>query len=185
MTGLRPAVVLCLCASFLACTGDDPAGPAGLEAAFNANGAGTCQSFRAEGISYAVGPTTFSGSAQAWIGGVAVPVSVVTELTGAVGKGQPAVDAKGAQVVTTSHHFDFGAGNTISTEDMARLIPTSTDGLFKLVSTLRITSATGTFAGAAGNSNASFTTDPSSAMDMRAWPTVTWSFDTRLCGYSG
>jgi len=187
MATLRTAAATLLSASLLACAADDSAGPAGPEVAYSASGAvgKMCQSFRAQGVSFATGPTTFSGSAQVWIGGVELPVSVVTELTGPVSMGQLPAQARGAQVVTTSHQFDFGNGNTLLTQDRARLIPGSPAGVFKLISTLRIVASTGTFADVVNNPNPSFTTDPSSTMDLRAWPTVEWSFDANICGYDG
>jgi len=50
----------------------------------------------------------------------------------------------------TSHTFDFGGGNSFTTLDKAKLEPTDTPGVFRIISNLEIVSGTGIFAGAHG-----------------------------------
>jgi hypothetical protein len=182
---LTRAAVLILTASLVAC-GPDATGAAAdpLAPAFAAGGsaASPCETFRAAGQTFAVNEYTFQGLATVWIGGRdAMEASVTTYLTGSIKQGN---SSAGAQVVTTSHVFDFGDGNTFVTEDKTRLVPTATPGLLKLLSSLRVVHGTGTFAGVTQRPGPVIAGDPTSTMNLAAFPPVaTWSFDARICGY--
>jgi hypothetical protein len=186
-TRVVPAIITVALLS--ACAPESPLAPADLPLAdavvAGSHAPGACQAFRASGQTFGISPYAFQGQASVWIGtGDAMIATVTTTLTGAVKQGNP---ARGAQVVTTSHFFDFGDGNTFVTEDIARLIPTRTPGVSRLLSTLRIVSGTGAFADVATNPNPAITGDAqSSTMDFTTMPPVaTWSFDARICGYDG
>jgi hypothetical protein len=78
-----------------------------------------------------ISPYAYQGQASVWIGdGDAMVATVTTTLTGSVKQGNP---TRGAQVLTTSHDFDFGGGDTFVTEDIARLIPMQSPGVFRLL----------------------------------------------------
>jgi hypothetical protein len=186
MTCSRVVPILLISAvSFAACgSGDSPTETA-LAPAFGMGGAGQgqCVPFSATGTTFATGPYQFQGAAQVRIGSAEpVTAAVTTYLTGAVKRGAP---DNGAQVVTTSHVFDLGGGDTFTTEDIARLVPTQTDGVFRLLSTLRIISGTGAFAGVPQNPNPRIVGDQDGLMDFRGHPTATWSFSSKICGYGG
>jgi hypothetical protein len=90
-------------------------------------------------------------------------------------------------VLTASQFFDFGGGDTFVTEDIARLVPTQSPGVFRMLSTLQIVGGTGTFANVANNPSPRIAgAAQTSVMDMSVMPPVaTWSFDARVCGYGG
>lgn len=178
-------VLLVSAVSFGACApGDSPADP--LSPAFGMGGAGhaQCVPFSASGTTFASGPYQFSGSAEVRIGSSApVPASVTTYLTGTI---KQSTQGSGTQVVTTSHVFDLGDGDTFVTEDIARLVPTRTPGVLRLLSTLRIVQGTGAFAGVPQHPNPRFVGEQDGVMDLTAAPpTATWSFSSKLCGYGG
>jgi hypothetical protein len=187
---------LLLPATLLACAPDAPRPAADLLAPAFAAGGGAnspCEAFRAEGETFAVNQFTFEGNATLWIGDRApMAAAVTTYLTGAVKQGNP---AQGAQVVTTAHVFDLGSGNVFVTEDIARLVPTSTPGLYRLLSTMRIVpeigtpggivQTAGTFAGVPQNPNPAMTGDRNSTMNLGAAPPVArWSVAAHICGYA-
>jgi hypothetical protein len=184
------AVVVVLAGSMLsACGAESPIAPADLPQAeamiAGSHAASPCQYFRATGTTMGISPYAFQGQASVWIGdGDAMVATVTTTLTGSVKQGNP---TRGAQVVTTSHFFDFGGGDTFVTKDIARLVPTQSPGVFKLLSTLHIVGGTGAFANVASNPNPRIAGDAqTSVMDMSVNPPVaTWSFDARICGYDG
>jgi hypothetical protein len=189
MLATRAVPVMVAVLLLSACANESPMAPSELPMAdqvlAGSHAPGPCQSFRASGQTFGISPYAFQGQASVWIGdGDAMPATVTTYLTGSVKQGNP---DRGAQVVTTSHFFDFGDGDTFVTEDIARLVPTRTPGVFKLLSTLRIVSGTGSFAHVANNPNPRISGDAqSSTMDFSAMPPVaTWRFDARICGYDG
>jgi hypothetical protein len=180
------AAVLTFTAALVACAPDAPgvaADPVAPAFAAGGNAGGPCEPFRAAGQTFAVNEYTFQGLATVWIGDrAAMEASVTTYMTGSIKQGNPSA---GAQVVTTSHVFDFGGGNIFVTEDKARLVPTATPGLLKLLSSLRVVHGTGTFAGVAQHPNPVIAGDPTSTMNLAAFPPVAaWSFDARICGYA-
>jgi len=189
MLAARALVVVLASSMLSACGAESPTAPADLpraEAMIASSHAATpCQDFRATGTTMGISPNAFQGQASVQIGdGDAVVATVTTTLTGSVKQGTL---ARGAQVVTTSHSFDFGGGDTFVTEDIARLVPTQTPGVFKLLSTLHIVSGTGAFAHVASNPNPRIVGHAqTSVMNLSVLPPVaTWSLDTRICGYHG
>jgi hypothetical protein len=187
MSGSRFVPVLFISAvSFAACVPGDSPTENPLAPSFGVGGAGgsQCVAFSAEGVTMATGQYQFSGTAVVRIG-TADPVTaaVTTYLTGAVKQGSP---DHGAQVVTTSHVFDLGNGDTFITQDIARLVPARSYGVYRLLSTLRIVSGTGAFAGVPQNPNPPFVGSQDGIMDLTAMPpTATWSFSSKICGYGG
>lgn len=191
-TCLRSGAAALLSLSLLvACGNFDATGvPAAASFQLASSGSNACQPFSAVGTTHMVfppaGPPMFQGVATVRIGSSTFEdVAVTTTLTGLVGQGQQnrgVAEPAGAQVVTTAHIFDFGGGDRFWTEDIARLVPTNTPGVSRLLSTLRITGGTGAFAAVADNRNPRFTGDQTSTMTGTV---ASWSFDARLCGYSG
>jgi hypothetical protein len=186
MSGSRFVPVLFISAvSLAACVpGDSPTeNPFAPSYGVGSARGGQCIAFSAEGVTMAINPYQFSGTAVVRIG-TAEPVeaAVTTYLTGAVKQG---TQSHGAQVVTTSHAFDLGNGDTFVTSDIARLVPTRTDGVYRLLSTLRIVSGTGAFEGVPQNPNPPFVGSQDAVMDFRARPTATWSISSKICGYGG
>jgi hypothetical protein len=187
MTCSRVVPILLISAvSFAACGSGDSPTETDFAPAFGMGGAGQgqCVPFSATGTTTLNFSTfRFEGTAQVRIGSAEpVTAAVTTYLTGAVKRGAP---DNGAQVVTTSHIFDLGGGDTFTTEDIARLVPTRTDGVVRLLSTLRIVSGTGAFAGVPQNPNPRIVGDQNGLMDFRGHPTATWSFSSKICGYDG
>ena len=96
-----------------------------------------------------IGPGTvcaFAGSADVSLGDQQfVDVSVITFVLG-----PPRVGDDGALHAATSHTFDFGDLGSFTTLDKAKLEPTDTPGVFRIISNLEIVSGTGIFEGASG-----------------------------------
>ncbi len=99
----------------------------------------------AEGHTFAVGPSTFIGTASVTLDGEEFEAAVTTELLSMV------TLPNGIILAETSHTFDFGDGDTFVTSDHARAVPTWTPGLYELYSSLKITDGTGIFEGANGH----------------------------------
>jgi hypothetical protein len=179
----RPGM-LALSATLLACAPDAQRGAEDLFSPplASQHAAAPCASFSAIGQTFAINDYTFQGSATVSIGGGApMAAAVTTYLTGSIKKGNA---AQGTQVVTTSHTFDFGSGDTFTTQDVARIVPTTTPGLFKLLSTLRIAAGTGSFAGVAERPNPPLAGDESSTMNFAVpQPVADWSVSGRICGF--
>jgi hypothetical protein len=179
-------ILLISAVSLAACAPGDAPAETPLSPAFGSGGAGhaPCVPFSATGQTVASGLYQFSGTAQVRIGSdEAVTATVTTYLTGTIKK---SIQGAGAQVVTTSHVFDLGGGDTFVTEDLARLVPTPSPGVLRLLSTLRVVSGTGAFADVPQNPNPRIAGDQDGIMDLTAQPpTATWSFSSRICGYAG
>ena len=96
-----------------------------------------------------IGPLTvcaFAGSADVFLRKQQfVNVSVITFVLG-----PPRVGGDGTLHAATSHTFDFGDLGSFTTQDKAKLEPTDTPGVFRLISNLEIVSGTGIFEGARG-----------------------------------
>lgn len=65
--------------------------------------------------------------------------------------GPPNFSDEGVLHTTSSHTFDFGDGDTITTSDKVVGEPTDSPGLLTLNEKLRIVSGTGAYEGASGN----------------------------------
>ena len=90
--------------------------------------AGTCKPIRAETETFATGPATFAGTATGTLGGEPFSGAVTTTVTSAP---EPA-GASGVLFATTSHEIALPAG-TITTSDVARLVPTKEIGVYRLI----------------------------------------------------
>jgi hypothetical protein len=112
-----------------------------------------CDPVSAIGTSFSVpvdiGPVTvcaFAGSADISVRKQQfVDVPVITFLLG-----PPRGGDDGTLHAATSHTFDFGALGGFTTLDKAKLEPTDTPGVFRLISNLEIVSGTGIFERARG-----------------------------------
>lgn len=109
-----------------------------------ANGQSTCQTVKASGITFAVGPFTFQGSAVFNIGRQDHDVSVTTNLLG------PPRETGGVLHASTTHLFVFQDGSSIVTLDKAVLSPTQAPGFYNLNSRLDIVGGSGIYENACG-----------------------------------
>lgn len=90
--------------------------------------AGTCKSIRAETETFATGPARFAGTATGTLGREPFSGAVATTVTSAP---EPA-GASGVLFATTSHEISL-PGGTITTSDVARLVPTQEIGVYRLI----------------------------------------------------
>jgi hypothetical protein len=90
--------------------------------------AGRCKPVTAETETFATGPASFAGMARGTLGGEPFSGSVTTTVTSAP---EPA-GASGVLFATTSHEIALPAG-TITTSDVARLVPTQETGVYRLI----------------------------------------------------
>jgi hypothetical protein len=104
-----------------------------LVVASPATASGTCQPISGDAQTLATGPTTFAGTVTGTLGGDPFSSSVNTTVTSAP---QPA-GASGVLFATTSHTIALPTG-TITTSDVARLIPTGQPGLYRIVSQVTV-----------------------------------------------
>lgn len=107
--------------------------------------ASDCGKVTGTGNTFAIGPTTFEGTATLNMNDQSVSSTVITNLLGA-----PKTGDDGTLHVETSHHFSFADGSSFTTLDKAVLSPTATPGVYDLNSRLEIVQGTGNFETACG-----------------------------------
>ncbi len=108
-------------------------------------GAPPCDPVRGHGDTVATGPNVFEGDGELVIRGESFSVSITTTVLG-----EPTPGEDGTLHVATTHTFDFGGGNTLTTMDDAVLDFLEPPALYRLNSNMKITEGTGDFANAGG-----------------------------------
>jgi hypothetical protein len=104
-----------------------------------------CDKVSGTGHTFAVGPTTFQGTASLNINNTNIIVTVTTNLLG-----PPTATEDGTLLATTSHTFVFQDGSSLTTLDHAVLSPTETPGLYNLNTRAAITAGAGIYENACG-----------------------------------
>ncbi len=125
-----------------------------------------CANVKGTGNTTAIAQGVFQGTANF---GQNQTAMVTTFLLGA-----PTVTEDGTLHATTSHTFDFGNGDSITTLDRAVLSPTDTPGLYNLNTRATITGGTGNYANACSSLSIHGTINLISGQ-------VDWRFTGRVC----
>lgn len=100
-----------------------------------AGAAGSCLPVSGSGTTFAIGPTTFAGTADLTVGGVTYADAPATTFV----IGAPALaGGSGVEFLPTSHTVELPTG-TVTTSDAARLIPTDSPGVYRLVTNATVT----------------------------------------------
>jgi hypothetical protein len=99
-----------------------------------------CDMIKGTGHTFAIGRTTFQGTASIDNGGQTVSASVTTNLLG-----PPTATEDGTLHATTSHTFVFSDESSFTTIDRAVLSPTDKPGLYRLNTNATISAGIGRY----------------------------------------